>query len=212
MKDFKETAHKFWSSQKKYPKFVSRRVKKLRLEWDMHFIEKTIPDIPSNISLIDIGCGTGEVLEELIKRNIADKYYGCDINFEFLKNINKGVETFTQDIENPKRKYPKTDIAIVGGVIQYIKDDKKVVKFLKEINSNLILVRSVINTVDLEVCKYSKILKSEYASFYRSFFHTLSLLSEVFDVISYKRAYPDSLESKFNTEQYWFICKRKRKK
>lgn len=152
-------------------------------------------------SLIDIGCGDGALLNCLY--HLTDlELSGCDFSTRLLKNVNHKIKTFLYDCRYPT-KLQETDIAIIGNVIVYL-EDEEVIELMRNINSKLIFVRSTCGKNE-RINNYSEALKENYQAYYRNILETAKVLGCVDKIF---RIYPDEIESKFGTKQYYFICKK----
>ncbi len=98
-----------------------------------------------NVKIIDLGCGRGYILSELLKKGY-NNIYGVDVkdqrefkNFQFLSNIDFCKENWSQIIIE---KFGKFDIAIATEVIEHLTNPflfLKETKNLLENDSKLIL-------------------------------------------------------------------------
>ena len=90
------------------------------------------------------------------------------------------------------------------GVIIYIFKDSEVVKLLKAIHSDVLILRAPCSEEesDIYVDTYSEELDARYASRYRTHAHVRKLVEQVFTIEDMDRIYPDHLESKYGTKQY----------
>ena len=144
------------------------------------------------------------------------KFYGYDISSEFInllkskwgiyKELNTKVVNF---IELPD--LPRTDVTLALGSFPYIFDDGILCDVIAQINSNKLIVRTPC-TIKKEyevVNKFSEDLRDNYASVYRTVEGYTEILSDYYVINDVFRAYPDEIESKYGTKQFFFICKRK---
>ena len=150
-------------------------------------------------SKLDLGCGDGSLLACLIRLTDFEEYYGLDVAQDLLKEVDPRVKTAVYDLLSPG-PLPATDVTIVAGVIQYVFDDEAVRRALSLIHSPLVLVRSTCTLLPED----ERVVRDDYGSLYRTLQHTLALLSEDFVVAAVDRVYPDEIESKFGTKQFYF--------
>lgn len=198
------TAKKFWRTRKQYPNYPF--VKERRLE-EINYL---VPKIKDKESVIDIGCAEGELLHCLMHLTNIKKFYGYDIASHLLKKVHPSVATKVYDCDKPT-KLPKTDVAILGAVLPYLFDDEAVLRMLSVINSDLVFIRMMCTLEDQDQIfnAYSPNLKGDYAVRYMTLGHTLELIKKFFIVEDVRRIYPDKIESRYGTKQFYFQCKRK---
>jgi len=83
--------------------------------------------------LLDAGCGTGDLLDFIIKNNKFESIEGADFSKEAcLCTQNKlGIKTFIVDLRNiSKLKNKSYDVIICSEVLEHIEEDEKVIKNL----------------------------------------------------------------------------------
>lgn len=197
------TAHNFWKSRIEYPIFAD---KKRRLH-ELEYLTKELDKADGKVqSLLDLGCGAGDTLELLYRTVDIPLLVGADYSESLLKLVNPKIKTFVYDLNYPN-PLPFFDVIVVGGVIQYIFDDNILKKALKEMadSARTVYFRTACTREanDVLIDKYSENLEANYASKYRTLDNTLEILQSYFDITVVSRAYPDELESKYNTYQWW---------
>ena len=192
----------FWTSRTTYPKFAS----KIRR---FHEINYLIPRLEGVTSLVDVGCGSGELLDLLLRLTDIESYIGLDISTNLLELVDKRVNTYLYDMESGQ-SLPDSDVTLFSGVIQYVFDDKLLEKLLNSVRSDKIIIRTSCTNEsnDLLVSKYSQELGADYASNYRTLDNTLKLVAKHFTITETDRVYPDHLDSKFNSTQFWITATR----
>lgn len=157
-------------------------------------------------SLLDIGCGDGALLNCLY--HLTDiNLQGCDFAPKLMQGVNPKIPTFLYDCRNPTT-LPDTDIAVIAGVFPYLFQDDEIRKLLHKVSAPLIFVRSPCGN-DERIDSYSEALSSHYRSRYRSRKQVESLLLEFRGSVVSERIYPDEIESKFGTKQWYFIASNK---
>lgn len=201
----KEVAHNFWKKQNNYPEFGN--IKKRRL-YEINYI---VPKIVGR-SILDIGCGTGDLLNCLINLVEIDKVYGFDLSENLLKNLHPSIEKKIFDFYsyNPD-ELPLVDNTILSGSLQYVFDDDVVMQLLSNINTDKIFIRSSCSMEKNRqiVNNFSKVLKSDYSSVYRTVPEIITLLQNDYKIEFIDRIYPDEIESKFDTKQFYFVARKK---
>ena len=207
--EIREVARNFWKNREKYPDYPY--VLKRRLMDVTHIA----PLVQSARSILDIGCADGYMLVALREFTDISKFYAYDLS-ENLLNILKNkwgtyrfLETKAIDILSVSA-FPPVDVTLSLGSFPYIFDDSKLRYVISQIQSNLLIVRTPCSvTTEREVVnKYSEDLGETYASVYRTVDEYVNILAECYDVKGIFRAYPDEIESKYGTKQYFFVCER----
>lgn len=194
-----KTAKTYWKAQQEYPfPFTKRR----RLH-ELNYLIPRIEEIDCR-TLLDIGCGDGSLVECLLRLTDIEQFYGYDIASELLEGIDPRVETAVYDISNPG-DLPLADATVIGGVIQYTFEDDVVDAFLERLTSSVIWVRS---TCTLQP-QAEEVDRDGYASKYRTVPETYSLLSQHYLISAVDRIYPDEIESKYGTKQFYFTGRRR---
>ncbi|MDD2387860.1 MAG: class I SAM-dependent methyltransferase [Bacteroidales bacterium] len=126
--------NEFYISEGKYP----------TLRYRHNYILKMISeiDIDDNAKILDVGCGPGEMVKDLVQLN--RKVYGIDIAKEMVQIANERIKKESinlaqvniaeGDIENLNFDDDFFDVIICSGVVEYLKDD---VTWLSEIKRTL---------------------------------------------------------------------------
>ena len=83
---------------------------------------------PSNI--LEVGCGTGAVLAELQRRNVADSYYAIDYSskaIEYVKTILPNVHAVVGDVADCTELFQKHafDLVICAHVLEHLETPKR---------------------------------------------------------------------------------------
>ena len=194
-----ETATAYWQSQAEYPFPFTRRRRIHELNYLVPRLERA-----GGRSLLDLGCGDGSLLECLLRLTDFTEFHGYDVAPELLRGIDPRVRTAVYDIARPGA-LPVVDATIVAGVIQYVFDDEVVTELLQRVTSPVVWVRS---TCTLQ-SEDERVVRDGYASCYRTLPHTHDLLSGHYQVTAVDRVYPDEIESKFGTKQFYFELRRR---
>lgn len=202
----KTTAKEFWEKQDDYPDYPF--IKERRL----HELNYLVPKLEGMGSVLDLGCGDGALIKCLHELTDVKEYHAYDYSASLLARVPDSLP----DASISKKQYdcysgdslPNAAVTVMGGLIQYIFEDEAVINLLKKISSPRVYVRTACTDKlhDDEVSTYSDTLKSQYSSLYRTVDNTRALLETRFDVDDVIRIYPDEIESKFGTKQYYFAC------
>ena len=102
---------------------------------------KAIADIiPKNISVLDVGCGDGSLMNLLIKENI--KARGLEIKEEYVKKcISRGLSVIEGDAETELHQFPDQsfDFVILSQTLQAFYNPEKVLKDLLRVGKSAIV-------------------------------------------------------------------------
>jgi SAM-dependent methyltransferase len=197
----KNTAHQFWKNATEYPNFDN--VKQRRF-CEINYL---VPRITGK-SILDLGCGDGSLLNCLINLVDFDKVYGFDLSENLIKNlhpsINKKVFDFYSYCESD---LPVVENTILSSSIQYIFDDSIVLKLLSDLKTKKIFIRSTctLSKNRILVDSYSDALRDNYSCVYRTVPEIIDILQENYTLECIDRVYPDNIESKFGTKQFYFV-------
>ncbi len=99
-------------------------------------------------SVLDLGCGGGEVYKNLIKEKISiDKFVGVDISNEMLKIHPKSqnIELICSNFENIKI-FNKYDIVVSSSALQWSKDLNSTLLKITKLSDNFIFAIFTSNT------------------------------------------------------------------
>lgn len=199
LRDPRYVAQNFWKECQEYPGFPYQKERRL-LE-----IEYLVPRVRTYNSLLDIGCGDGTLIHNLMNLTHIKHFHGCDISEGMLQRVHPSVNTMVYDCCSPT-ELPQTDVTLLGAVLLYVFEDSTIEKLLSFIRSETLFVRMVctLKEEDELVNVYSKELGRPYAARYLTIPHTLQLLEKFYTVKDVRRIYPDEIESKFGTKQFYF--------
>lgn len=199
-----KTAEKFWKTRTEYPPVIyNYRRRYLDLGIVLDYIDGVN-------SILDLGCGEGQMLLMLRELTDIQTYYGYDLSQIFIDNlVNRwgnypGLEA--KVINFSKDKLPPADMCICMGAMLYASDDG-LIHMLSNVKSKLFICRvpcDLNNRVIID--KFSEEFNDNYAAIYRTIPEYISILSEYFNIKSIDRCYPDEIESKHDSKQFFFVC------
>ncbi len=202
-------AEKFWQSREEYPPVI--------YNYKRRYIDLgvVLDNIDGVESVLDLGCGEGQVLLMLRELTNIKEYYGYDLSKTFIDNLlcrwgNAPGLTVREGNFTTIDDFPTTDICICMGSMLYIFDDNALKHMLKNLKSKIFICRVPCSMDDrAEIDKFSKEFDANYAAVYRTIPEYIDMVSESFEIKSIDRCYPDDIESKHGTKQFSFVCKRK---
>jgi len=183
-------------NKEKYPQFPF--IKERRL-FELNWLIPKLKD--KGKTLIDVGCGDGSLID-CLSRLTDLSISGCDFSEKLIKNTNQNIKTFYYNCKKPKKI--KSDIIIIASVFPYLEDDE-IISLLEKLDYKYLFVRTPCSFYRERVDKFSIELNDYYQAQYRTIEEIFKLLT---NVVEYARVYPDNIESKFGTKQYYFICKK----
>ena len=111
-------------------------IKSIRKDWNL--IESLIRE---NSTVLDIGCGEGDLIQQL-EKNLTAKVHGIEKNQELvLKGIAKGLNVTQGDAEKDLFQYAdhSFDYVILSQTLQAMIEPKKILKQLLRIGSKAIV-------------------------------------------------------------------------
>ena len=111
-------------------------LRSIRKDWDL--IESLIKD---NSRILDVGCGEGDLIQQL-EKNLTAKVHGIEKNGELaLKGIAKGLNVTHGDAEKDLLQYANHsfDYVILSQTLQAMIEPKKILKELLRIGSKAIV-------------------------------------------------------------------------
>lgn len=196
-----DIASTFWKNSKSYPEYGT--IKQRRL-YEINYL---VPKLRGE-TILDLGCGDGALLNCLINLLDFKEVYGYDYSESLLENLHPSVKSRSFDVyKDDLTSLPETTETIFAGVLPFVFEDEYVLKVLKSIKSERLFLRTPCTLKDeSELVKtYSEHLKSNYASYYRTIDHVISLMKQTHRIESVDRVYPDEIESQFGTKQFYVI-------
>ena len=203
-----ETAEKFWKTRTEYPPVIHN--------YRRHYLDLGIvlDYIDGVDSILDLGCGEGQMLLMLRELTDIQIYYGYDLSQIFISNLinrwgdHPGLEARTLNFS--KNTSPSVDMCICMGAMLYVSDDD-FRYILSNIKSRLFICRvpcALNNRVTID--KFSEEFNDNYAAVYRTIPEYMSILSEFFSIKTIDRCYPDEIESEYGSKQFFFVCTNKK--
>jgi len=194
-----EIATAYWKGQAQYPFGFTRQRRLHELNYLVPRLART-----NGRRLLDLGCGDGSLLECLLRLTDFEEFHGVDVAADLMRDIDPRVQTAVIDIASPA-PLPEVDAVICAGVIQYVFEDAAVAALLARIRAPVIWIRSTCTLLP----ERENVERDGYASCYRTVPETHALISENHRVTGVDRVYPDEVESKFGTKQFYFEARRR---
>ena len=202
-----ETAKQFWVNQTYYPSYPFI---KERRKYELDFLLKNIPH--ETESLLDLGCGNGSTTILLRETTYIKDFYCYDISPAMLSTIggnrDSQIHPFAFDVNNDTLGFPTVDVSICMNMLPYVFTDEKVSEIVANLKSDIFITRISCDTERIEINKFSDDLGRDYSAVYRTVEEYANIFGKHYTEVTITRAYPDEIESKYNTKQYFFLCKR----
>ena len=202
-----KNAKEFWVDQDFYPNypFIKERRK--------HELDVLLKNIPADAkSLLDLGCGNGSTTILLRELTYIQNFFCYDISPSMLSKIGSDrdskVYPVAFDVNTDTLVFPYTDVSICMNMFPYVFSDERLDMIIESIKSDIFIVRITCDTERLEINNFSEVLGKDYSAIYRTVSDYNDALSKHFKEVEITRAFPDEIESKYNSKQYFFICKR----
>jgi SAM-dependent methyltransferase len=197
----KKVAQDFWRNTEKYPDFGN--IKQRRL----HEINYLVPKL-SGKTVLDLGCGDGALLNCLINLVEFDEIHGFDISNNLLKNLHPSIKKKVFDFYNYNElELPAVEDTILAGSVQYVFDDSVILKLFSDLKTEKIFVRATCTLTKERIIidSFSGTLNDQYSCVYRTVPDIIELLQDCYKIERVDRIYPDEIESKFGTKQFYFV-------
>lgn len=194
---------------------------------DMYEKEMLVPEVVSRSyeRVIDLGCGIGRWAECL--RDKADYYYGTDLTCEFIEIAQRRFAEFDNVFFENIDALGSVKIiekgffssAIISGLLIYL-NDAEVFELIDMLAAKLALTSTIVIREPLCVSGdlvlddiWSDDLNSQYSAKYRNYNSFSKSLGELLDKHGFslkinKELYPDELNNRKETKQFYFVYKR----
>jgi len=95
-------------------------------------------------SILDLGCGTGAVITELQRRNIAERYVGADYSPEaiaYLTAHSSGIQTQVADLSGDLVSIPGAfDLVLVVHVLQHLESPDQFLRNMLNLDFRFLIV------------------------------------------------------------------------
>lgn len=94
-------------------------------------------------SLLEIGCGTGAILQELQRRNIGGELFGIDYSktaIDYATSASQGIEYCCADVTAPwSLARNNFDVIVVSHVLEHLEKPKEFLRSLRNISFGLLI-------------------------------------------------------------------------
>jgi SAM-dependent methyltransferase len=89
-------------------------------------------------TLVELGCGTGSVIRECQRRNLARSYVAVDYSrtaIDYLAQNSHGIETYVADVMDPSIGLPRSaDVVVVSHVIEHLEEPLEFLRSIQRLN------------------------------------------------------------------------------
>lgn len=112
-------------------------------------------------SILELGCGTGEVIKECQRRGYARRYAATDYSepaIQYLRDNSQGIEISTGDIASPSFSISgHFDVVVLSHVIEHLDNPGQMLKALGRIDYSYLIAEVPLE--DLPLCRLKSYLK-----------------------------------------------------
>jgi len=128
---------KYWDKREQVDKQIVRREK--RINYRMNLIAEELED---NSTILDIGCGNGDLLSIIHKKQPNAKLLGIDISSDAVnKTQMKGFRAIEVDITQINlRELGSYDYIIMSEIIEHISNPERIILDIKKITRKKIII------------------------------------------------------------------------
>jgi len=163
-------------------------------------------------SIIELGCGTGELIKECQRRGYANKYAAVDYSepaVQLLRSTSQGIEVHAADITAPSFSISgHWDVVLMSHVIEHLDDPTPMLRALKRFDYSYFIAEIPLENLPLAKLKSYVKNRMKNPAGHVQFFNDTSfkkLLSSVgFEIIHSRRYRPTQSAQKLR-----FMCKKK---
>lgn len=131
--------------------------------------------------LLELGCGTGAILQELQRRNVAGRYYGVDYSagaIGYLKSTQPDVECAVADITAGVQLFggKNFDVILCSHVLEHLEDPLAFLRLIRGFRFNYLLVEVPLENLAFGKLKVRFVDRGEHPAGHVQFFSRCSLL------------------------------------
>ncbi|MGD0462674.1 MAG: class I SAM-dependent methyltransferase [Tepidisphaeraceae bacterium] len=112
-------------------------------------------------SILELGCGTGEVIKECQRRDYARRYAAIDYSepaIQYLRDNSKGIDISSGDIASSSFAIPgHFDVVVLSHVIEHLDKPDEMLKALSRIDYSYLIAEVPLE--DLPLCRLKSYLK-----------------------------------------------------
>ena len=114
-------------------------INSLHIEYIIHYVERL-----KSLNLLDVGCGTGYLLELLDKKLIGTNLRGIDFSCKenSINSFNNVIDLIAGDINNQLKSLPDNsfDIVICTHVLEHLSNPEEIVEEIRRISKKLLIL------------------------------------------------------------------------
>tara|TARA_B100001142_G_scaffold126224_1_gene128105 strand:+ start:2903 stop:3613 length:711 start_codon:yes stop_codon:yes gene_type:complete len=184
----------------RYGEELAKKSDEIEFNWLVNNLE-----IKKDMTIIDVGCGSGRHVIYLATLTEVGNVIGCDFIEKYINFLNDNIETLK--LENAKGVIGKAtnfvdkidiveaDIVMGVGVIQYLTSKEELSKFAENCgkiikNGGSLILKHPLSTVETFVLDYErKEMETRYIAKYYNLTDLMEMLNDYFDLVKIERVF-----------------------
>ena len=132
-----------------------------------------------DVDILDIGCGTGELIENLISK--ANSICGVDISEDYIKICKKKfkqnkkivIKPFKNNYANLYRMNRKFNIIFCNSVVQYFSNENEIIELVKSVKKVSVKGTKFLISDIMDLNEKKNLFKFIFYSIIRGYFFSL---------------------------------------
>lgn len=161
-------------------------------------------------TMIEMGCGTGAVITECQRRNLADEYAAVDYSpdaMDYVCRHTHGIDAFVADITDPHSLPQAYDVVILSHVLEHLEQPLGFLEALQKIDYRYLIAEVPLE--DLLAARIKALFRDRrrntagHVQFFTAASFTRLLESAGMKVLTTRRYVP-----KFDQDTIEFICRK----